>query len=52
MKINIKYVLSGLNEGDLNHPAVNKIIEQVRSNYEETGNGESILRWIEETYGK
>jgi hypothetical protein len=51
MKINAKYVLSGLTGDEIKHPTAQKIIDYLLDVYDKTGNGITTIRWIEETYG-
>ena len=50
MTINVKYTLSGLTKDQFNNPAVQRIIETLVRDFENTGNGLGLIRWIEETY--
>ena len=50
--MNYKHLLSGLTESELDHPTVKKILDMLLNRYDETGQGLSVIKWFESTYGR
>jgi len=50
MNVNIKHLLSGLSEEQIQHPSVHRLCEALWKHYEETGYGMTTIRWVKETY--